>query len=188
VTLDLLVMAALAAAALAGAATGLFRLLSRLAAAFLALLGARVLGPAIAGPVSRFVPPFAVGPVASALAFAVLYLVLALLLGAAARALREAGGISAAADRGGGALLGGTKAALVLWVLVSAAVAWGRPLPGVGRLHVEASGFAAFARERNALGLLSGREQREMTPRERREAAAAGWRGVGEAVESSEIR
>lgn len=182
-TLDLLVLAALAAAALAGAATGLFRQLSRLVAAALALLGARALGPAIAGPVSRLVPPFAVGPLSSALAFAMLYLMLALVLGAAARALRQAGGLPAAVDRGGGALLGGAKAALVLWVLVSAAVAWGRPLPGVGRLHVEASEFAAFARERNALGLLSGREHREMTPRERREAAAAGWHGIGEAVE-----
>jgi membrane protein required for colicin V production len=183
VTLDLLLLAALAAAALAGAATGLLRQLSRLVAASLALLGARSLGPAIAGPVSRFVPPFAVGPVASALAFAALYLTLAVLLGLVARALRAAGGVPAAADRGGGALLGGAKAALVLWVLVSAVVAWGRPLPGVGPLHVEESGFAAFARERNALGLLSGREPRRMTPRERREAAAAGWHGVGEPVE-----
>jgi membrane protein required for colicin V production len=176
VTLDLACLAALAAATLSGAASGALRQLAKVAAAGLAIGGARAFAPAVAAALGRWAPPFVADPAASAVTFVGLYLALALLLGLAARAARAAGAVPAAADRGLGALLGGAKAALVLWVLLSALVAWGRPLPVVGgSLAAATSDFAAFARDHGALGLVARGSATPRTARERREAAAAEW-------------
>jgi membrane protein required for colicin V production len=179
VTLDVACLVALAAAALAGAATGALRQLAKVAAAGLAVAGARVFAPSVAAVLVRWAPPALADPAASAATFLGLYLALALLLGLAARAARAAGAVPASADRGLGALLGGAKAALVLWVLVSVLVAWGKPLPVVGdRLGASASDFAAFARTHGALGALHAAPVDARTARERRDAAAAEWGAV----------
>jgi membrane protein required for colicin V production len=158
VILDLACLGALALAAIAGAWSGALRQLATLSAAGLALLGARALAGQAAEVAARFVPRFVAAPLGAAAAFVALFLALAFVLALVARAARAVGAMPAGPDRALGALLGGAKAALVLWVLVSALVAWGRPLPiGSLRLQAEQSGFAAFAREHNALGALRGR-------------------------------
>jgi membrane protein required for colicin V production len=179
--LDLVCLVVLAAAAISGALGGALRQLAKLGAAGLALAGTRLLSPAVAAAMSSAAPRPVVGPVASAVTFVVLYVLLALVLGILARAAHAAGAVPRSVDRGAGALLGGAKAALVLWVLVSALVSWGRPLPFLGAaLGAPASDFAAFARERGAFGPKGGLRHlppalggEPRTARERRDAAAA---------------
>lgn len=176
--LDLVCLTALAAAALSGAFTGAVRQLAKLAAAGLALAGTRVLGPSVTDVVARSLPRVVAGPLAAAMTFAALYVLLALVLGILSRAARAAGAVPVPLDRGAGALLGGAKAALVLWVLVSALVAWGRPLPFVGAaLHESASDFAAFVRENGAFRPRPMAAPRGEPRDPRREAAAAEWNG-----------
>jgi membrane protein required for colicin V production len=193
--LDVACLAALLLAAVSGAFTGALRQLAKLAAAGLALAGTRVLSPSVADALARAVPRIVAGPLASAATFATLYVLLAVVLGILSRAARAAGAVPAPLDRGAGALLGGAKAALVLWVLVSALVAWGRPLPFLGAaLQEPASDVAALARERSAFGpgrsapapraagspraeRLDDEERRARERRDRREAAAAEWGG-----------
>jgi membrane protein required for colicin V production len=182
VTLDLLCLALLVVGALAGAASGALRQLAKLAAAGIALAGVRLAGPAVADARARTVPRFVAGPLSAALTFAVLYVLLGIALGLAARAARATGVFPASVDRGVGALLGGAKTALIAWVAVSALVAWGRPLPWTGDgLDARSSGFAAFARDHSALGVLRRDPPAPRNARERREAAAAEWRGTTQA-------
>jgi membrane protein required for colicin V production len=202
VILDLASLLALLLAAASGAFTGALRQLAKLGAAGLALAGTRALAPSVADALTRSVPRVVAGPLASAATFAALYVVLAIGLGLLSRAARAAGAVPAPLDRGAGALLGGAKAALVVWVLLSALVAWGRPLPFLGAaLQEPTSDLAALARERSAFGprraapasraassppaSASSREEREgdeerseRARRARREAAAAEW-GAG---------
>jgi membrane protein required for colicin V production len=188
VILDVVCLVLLAAAAASGAMTGALRQLAKLAAAGLALAGTRLLAPSVADAVAREAPRVVASVVSSAATFAVLYVLLALVLGILARAAQAAGAVPAPVDRGAGALLGGAKAAVVLWVLVSALVAWGKPLPFVGAaLQAPASGFAAFARENGAFAprgskpASAGRDGRSERER-RRDAAAAELSGAREPV------
>jgi membrane protein required for colicin V production len=188
--LDLVCLAVLSVAAVSGAFGGALRQLAKLGAAGLALAGTRLLAPSVAAAMASALPRPVVGPLASAATFAALYVLLGLVLGILARAAHAAGAVPGSLDRGAGALLGGAKAGLVLWVLVSALVAWGRPLPFLGAaLDAPSSDFAAFARDHGAFGPRGGLRHlpaslggEPRSARERREAAAADWRGAGEQV------
>lgn len=150
-TLDLAVLAVLVAATLGGAATGALRQVVQLAAVAVGWLAARHLGPAVAEGFARTVPRFLARPAASTL----LFVGGAALAGFAGRALLRARGIAGAVrgpqDRGAGALLGGAKGGLVVWVLLSAATLAGAFR--VGPLHVDpaTSDFAGFAHAHNLL-------------------------------------
>lgn len=176
--LDLLALALLAGAAVLGAASGALRQVVQLGAAVLAWLAARHLGPAVAAGFARSVPP----PLARAGASAVLFLgifALATLVGAVAlRATGLARIVRGPADRGTGALLGGAKGALVLWVLLSAALLAGRAVPGPAPLvrALATSDLAALAREHNLLLRIDpeGVRALERALRAAREAERAG--------------
>jgi uncharacterized membrane protein required for colicin V production len=174
VTIDLACLAILAAWSVRGATTGLVRQLATLLAVALAVLGARLAGPAVAAALGALLPAFLARHAAGVLVFVVLSLALGFLFRLAAGSARGSGAIPPGPDRALGALLGGVKAALVVWVAVSAAVAWGRPL-GVAADTLAGSDVAAFAREHDALGVL--RKSSGDSERDRREAAAAQFDG-----------
>ncbi len=155
-SLDLACLALVLLAAVAGAVLGAISQAGQLAAVAAGWLGARLLAPELAPLLAGRVPAFAAQPLASVLAFAGCAVAGTLLvrafLGVAAR---RGGG----ADRGLGALLGAAKAALVLWVALSALAAWGKPF-GLGRLRLDPRGseLVAAARERPAFGTPRGGE------------------------------
>jgi len=149
--LDFACVAVMSLASVGGAFTGALPQCSRLAGAVGGWLGASALGPLLEPLLAGRVPAFAARPLSSIAAF--------VLCAAAAwlgvRALfRLAGGTArGSADRGLGALVGGAQAAVVLWVLLSALAAWGRPIHA-GSLYLDgrSSDLVALAREHSALG------------------------------------
>jgi membrane protein required for colicin V production len=151
VTLDLAVLAVLVAAALGGAASGALRQGVQLAAVAAGWLAARHLAPAVADGLGKSIPGFVARPAASML----LFLGGAALAGFAGRALLNARGIAHAvrgpSDRGAGALLGGAKGALVVWVLLSIATLAGEFRVGPVAIDPKTSDFAAFAKVHNLL-------------------------------------
>ena len=152
-TLDLACVVVVLLAAAGGAFAGALPQLANLAAVVGGWAGARAFGPRIAPILQGKVPPFAAHPLASVAAFVGCTVVAALVARVllALTPLRSWRGGSA--DRGTGALLAGTQAALVLWVVLSAFAVWGRAvrLGGV-ELDPDASEMVGFAREYNALG------------------------------------
>lgn len=151
-TLDLIILGALLLFAVAGAISGALRQVVQLAAVVAGWLAARHLAPWLAprllgsGP-----PPWQ----RSALAVACFLAGAALvgLVGAlVARRLHGPGGSPGALDRGLGALLGGAKAGLVAWVLLSALALAGGPLVlGPLRLDARGSDFGSLAARHNLL-------------------------------------
>lgn len=147
-SLDLAVLGILVLFAVLGASWGALRQLVFLGAAVAGVLAARALAPPIAAGFARSVPaPLARGA-AVLLAF---FGVLALASFAGNLALRWAGAgrFWAPADRAAGALLGAVKAALALWVVLSALAFTGPVGPGWLRLDPRGSDFAALARQHN---------------------------------------
>ncbi len=149
--LDLAVVAVVALAAVLGAATGALRQIVDLGAVVVAWVVARELGADVARGIARSIPAFvarAAGPVLLFLGtFAAASLVGALLLRGPGihRAVR------APVDRAAGALLGGAKAALAAWVILSALALADRSTPaGVARWE-RGSGLAALAARHNVL-------------------------------------
>lgn len=149
--LDLAVLAALLLAALAGACSGALRQLVQLAAAVIGWAAARFLGPSVAIGFARFVPGPMARPVAAGLLFAGGFALASLLGAALVRASAKEGGGRGPADRGLGALLGGAKAALVLWVIVSVLALLGGVAKGEPARQLRQSDLVAFAREHNLL-------------------------------------
>jgi membrane protein required for colicin V production len=148
VTLDLAVLALLAVAALAGAASGALRQVVSLAAAALGLVAARAFSQPVAAGLAG-----SIGPLAKLAAPAVLFLggfALASLLGAAIlRGTGVARVVHGPSDRAAGALLGGAKGALAAWAVLSGVALAGDALPArVARL-ARGSDFAALARAHN---------------------------------------
>jgi membrane protein required for colicin V production len=148
---DLACVAILSLAAVGGAFTGALPQCGRLAGAVGGWLGASALGPLLEPLLASRVPAFAARPLSSIAAF-VLCAAAAWL--AVRVGFRLAGGTAGGgADRGLGALLGGAKAAVVLWVLLSALAVWGRPIQaGSLCLDGRSSDLVALAREHSALG------------------------------------
>ncbi len=148
-TLDQVLLVALVAAAAWGAITGALVQLGRLVAAVAGWAGARWLAPELVPSLRTRLPAFAAAPTATVLAFvgcglAAGVLVKVLLLGTRVRHLSGSG-----ADRGLGALFGGAKAAVGLWVVVSAIAAWGRPIH-LGPVNIDPSRSDAVALVREA--------------------------------------
>jgi membrane protein required for colicin V production len=146
-SLDLACVALVALAAVGGGVTGALGQIASGGAAVAGWIGARVVGPRLAPLVQGHVPAFTAGPAATVLAFAVCAFAAWIALRALGASLRAGTGASRA-DRGLGALLGGAKAALVLWVLLSALALWGRPVD-LGPVHVDPAGSDLVARARD---------------------------------------
>lgn len=151
-TIDLVALAVLVLAAIAGAFSGALRQAVQLGAVAVGWLAARHLGATVAQGLSGHVPAVVARPLAAA----VLFLGGAVLAGWIGRTLLRAGGLARAvrgpADRAAGALLGGAKAALVVWVLLSMLALAGGAV-GVGRLRADPRGsdLAALAHDHNLL-------------------------------------
>ena len=166
-TIDLVCLAVVVLAAIAGAFAGLLSQVTQLAAVAAGWLGARHLGPRLAPLLQGRVPAFAAHPLASVAAFlgctVAALLVVRLLL--AVTPLRRAPG--SGADRGLGALLAAAQAALVLWIGLSALAVWGKPIRAGGvEVDPGRSELVGLARQHSALGSLAQRE-REPLPRRR---------------------
>ncbi|HYG69556.1 MAG TPA: CvpA family protein, partial [Anaeromyxobacteraceae bacterium] len=160
--LDLVVLAVLVAAALGGAVSGALRQVVQLAAVAIGWLAARQFAPSVAEGFGRTVPGFVARPAASVL----LFLGGAALVGFAGRAILNARGLAHAvrgpSDRGVGALLGGAKGALVVWVFLSAATLAGAFRLGPVHVDPDESDFAGFARDHNLLARVDPEKARTL--------------------------
>ncbi len=147
-TIDLVVLGFLAVSAILGAVSGALRQLVTLGAAALAVLAARAWSDEVGAGLARRFSGIA-RPLAPALLFfgtfavASLAGVLLLRAGGASRVVRGP------ADRAAGALVGGAKAALVAWALLSLLALAGERAPQAIRADARRSDLAALAREHN---------------------------------------
>jgi membrane protein required for colicin V production len=152
-TLDLVVLALLAAAALLGAASGALRQLVSLAAVVLGVVAARAWTDDVAAGLARTIRPAArlVAPV-------LLFLGVAALASLVGTVILRGTGIARVVrgptDRGAGALLGGAKGALAAWVLLSALALAGAGAPDALRRLARGSDLAALARAHNLVARL----------------------------------
>ncbi|MGB8929784.1 MAG: CvpA family protein [Anaeromyxobacteraceae bacterium] len=150
--IDLAAVAFLALAAAFGSSSGALHQLVQLAGVLVGWLAAWHLGPAVARGLSRWGPQ---GPT-SAAAGLLLFLgfsILSAWIGHLFLATRSlSGAVRSPPDRGLGALLGGAKWALVVWIALSAfALAGGRVSLGRFSVDGERSDLVALAREHNLL-------------------------------------
>ena len=147
-TLDLVVLAVLAVAALLGAASGALRQAVSLVAAVAGWLAARHLSAPVGHGLEAHLPRAVARPAAGALLFLGGYALASLVGHLALRAGGLARAVRGPADRGAGALLGGAKGGLAVWVLLSALALVGRP---VGPFDPAQSDCAALAAAHNLL-------------------------------------
>jgi len=152
VTLDLAVLGILVLFAVLGARSGALRQLVFAGAAVLGWLAARELAAPVATGFGKTLPAALARGLAGVLLFFGV-LVVASFAGHLVLRWSGAGRLWTPADRALGAILGAAKAALALWVLLSAFVIYGR---AVGPLDPAASDLAALARERNLFDAWKG--------------------------------
>jgi membrane protein required for colicin V production len=158
VTLDLLCLAVLVLGAVLGAMSGAVRQLFQLAVVVGAVLGARFLSQPAAAAMRGVLPEAAARPIAAAALFVVLVVALGLVARLVVGAAEAIGALRGPTDRALGSLLSGAKAALTLWLVLSALTLWGGDLPLKRvNLHPETSDFAAFARDVNLIQKVNGR-------------------------------
>lgn len=178
-TLDLAVLALLAAAALYGASTGALRQLVSLVAAALAVVATRAWSDDVGAGLARTVSPL-LRHAAPVLLFVGAFAAVSLLARAllAATGMRRA--VRGAADRGAGALLGGAKGVLAAWVLLSALALAGEHAPDPILRHARGSELAAVARTHNLVRALDPDRTRalERALEAAREAQRAGRLGA----------
>jgi membrane protein required for colicin V production len=152
-TLDLAVLGLLLLFTVAGAFSGALQQLAKLAAVLAGWLVARRAAPPLAALAWGARPP----PWARSVAAAVIFVVMAVLVGLAGRAvarrLHGPSGRPGALDRAGGALLGGAKAALVAWLVLSILARLGPIAVGSFRLDARRSDFGAVAARHDLLEL-----------------------------------
>lgn len=160
-TLDLVVLGFLLLFAVAGAFSGLLRQVVQLGAVVAGWLAAAHLAPRLVGPVLGSRPqPWERGALAVA-CFAGAVALVGLVGRAVARELQGPGGAPGPTDRALGALLGGLKAALAAWVLLSAlALAGGPVVVGSLRIDPRASDFGSLAARHNLLEAAAPRQAR----------------------------
>ncbi len=154
-SLDQVSLVVVVLGAAAGALQGARPHLLRLGAVAGGWLGARFAGPWVAAALHGRVPAFAAEPIGSVIAFVACALLARIVLGGLASMLfgeeREKGGV----DRGLGALLGAAQTAFVLWILISALAAWGKPVHfGKVTLDPTRSDLASLARAHSAFSLV----------------------------------
>lgn len=158
-TLDLVVLGILLLFAVAGAFTGALRQVVQLLGVVAGWLAARHLAPRLAGPLLGSHPASWERGALAAGCFVAGVLVVSLLGKAVARRVQGPGGSPGPTDRALGALLGGAKAALGCWVLLSAlALARGPLEVGGWRLDVRASDFGSLAARHNLLEAAAPRQ------------------------------
>ncbi|HET8538870.1 MAG TPA: CvpA family protein [Anaeromyxobacter sp.] len=152
-TIDLVVLGFLAVSALLGAGSGALRQLVSLAAVGLGVLAARAWTVEVgAGLARRFSP--AARPLAPALLFLGTFALASLVGAAVLRGTGVARLVRGPADRGAGALLGGAKAALVAWALLSVLALAGDLAPAALRARARESQLAGLARAHNLVARL----------------------------------
>ncbi len=160
-TLDLAVLGLLLLFAVAGAFTGALRQLVKLGAVVAGWLAARHLAPLLSGPVLGARPGAWQRGLLAAVCFVAVVLLVGLLGRAVARRLQGPDGRPGPVDRAAGALLGGVKAGLAAWVLLSAlALARGPVVVGSLRLDLRGSDFGALAARHNLLEAAVPRQAR----------------------------
>lgn len=152
--LDLALVAVLALAAIRGALSGALRQLVSLAAVVLGWAAARRLGADVAQGLSGTVG----GALARVVGPALLFLGAAAAASLAGALILRATGVARAvrspADRAAGALLGGAKGGLGIWVILSAVALASEALPDRVARHVRESDLYALARAHNLLARL----------------------------------
>jgi membrane protein required for colicin V production len=172
VTLDLLCLLILLLGAAVGAMSGAVRQLFQLGVVVGAVIGARFFSEPVAAALGGVLPKAAARPVGAAVLFVVLVIALGLLSKLVVGAAEAAGALRGPVDRGLGALLSGFKAALTLWLALSALTLWGGGLQLKRvNLHPETSDFAAFARELNLIETVRGNGARQSSSRGEEAAA-----------------
>ena len=178
-TLDLVVLAALAIAALVGATSGALRQLVSLAAAVLGVLASRAFSRDVGDGLARSVAPVARG-VAPLLLFLGGFALASLVGLAVLRGTGVARAVRGPVDRAAGALLGGAKAALAAWALLSALALAGDLAPDAVTSRAKGSDFAALARAHNLVARLDPEAARrlERALEAARRARAAGALGA----------
>jgi hypothetical protein len=144
--IDLAAIGILALAAVSGSFNGALHQLVRLAGMIVGWFAAWNLGPVVAIGLGRWLPASAARGAAGLLLF-VGFSVLASWVGHRFLATKRlAGAVRSAPDRGLGALLGGAKAGLVVWIALSAlALAGGRVALGRYAVDGAESDLAALA-------------------------------------------
>ncbi|HEX9398679.1 MAG TPA: CvpA family protein [Anaeromyxobacter sp.] len=152
-SLDLSVLVVLAVAALLGAASGALRQLVSLAAALVGVVAARAFARDVGDGLARSVSPLARG-VAPLLLFVGAFALASLVGLAILRATGLARVVRGPMDRGAGALLGGAKAAVAVWALLSALALAGDLAPHAVTSRAKRSDFAALARAHNLVAQL----------------------------------
>jgi len=164
VTIDLVVVGLLAVSALLGAASGALRQLVSLAAVALGVVAARAWTVEVgAGLAHRFSP--AARPLAPALLFLGTFALASLVGAVILRGTGIARVVRGPADRGAGALLGGAKAALVAWALLSVLALAGDLAPDALRARARDSDLAALARAHNLVARLDPDAARRLEKR-----------------------
>jgi membrane protein required for colicin V production len=181
VLLDVLVLAALALAALHGAAGGALKQVVQLAAAVVGWLAARHLATPVAAGLTRWFPGFLARPAGSALLFLGAFALVSLLGTLALRGTSVSLVVGGPTDRGAGAVLGGVKGGLMAWVLLSALALAGSALPGRLGAAARGSEFLSLARGHNLLQRIDPGKARllERVLQAAREAEKAGAKGPG---------
>ena len=163
-TIDLVVVGLLAVSALLGAASGALRQLVSLAAVALGVVAARAWTVEVgAGLAHRFSP--AARPLAPALLFLGTFALASLVGAVILRGTGIARVVRGPADRGAGALLGGAKAALVAWALLSVLALAGDLAPDALRARARDSDLAALARAHNLVARLDPDAARRLEKR-----------------------
>jgi len=158
-TLDLVVLGLLLLFAVAGAFSGALRQLVHLAAVVAGWLAARHLPPRLAGPLLGSHPAAWQRGALPGACFVAAVVVTWLLGSAIARRLHGPDGRPGPLDRAGGALMGGLKAGLAIWVLLSAlALARGPVVLGSLRLDLRGSDFGSLASRYNLLEAAAPRQ------------------------------
>jgi membrane protein required for colicin V production len=153
--IDLAAIGILALAAVSGSFNGALHQLVRLAGMVVGWQAAWHLGPVVAIGLGRWLPNSAARGAAGLLLF-VGFSVLASWVGHRFLATKRlSGAVRSAPDRGLGALLGGAKAGLVVWIALSAlALAGGRVALGRYAVDGAESDLAALAHRYNLLARL----------------------------------
>jgi membrane protein required for colicin V production len=160
-TLDLVVLGALLLFAVAGAFSGALRQLVQLLGVAAGWAAARFLAPRLAGPVLGSRPAAWERGALAAACFVGAVVLVSLVGRALARRVQGPGGSPGATDRSLGALLGGLKAALGCWVLLSALALARAPIAlGGFRVDVRSSDFGSLAARHNLLEAAAPRQAR----------------------------
>jgi membrane protein required for colicin V production len=155
VLLDVIVLVVLALAALHGATGGALKQVVQLLAAVVAWVAARHLVAPVAAGLGRWMPHLVAPLAAAAILFFGAFALVSLLGAAVLRATSISTVVRGPTDRGAGAVLGGAKGAIMVWVVLSALALGGGELPGAVKAAVDRSEYLDLAHRYNLLQRLA---------------------------------